>query len=103
MPIAPAPTTTIRLGTVVSSSAWRLVMIFWPSIVIPGSERGRAPVAMMMFWASSSWPDGSTRTCLGPTKVAVPWMCVTPFFLNKKPIPFTSRSDTCRLRLWATA
>ena len=64
MPMAPAPTTTRRLGAAVSANASRLVMILVPSIVMPGSERGRAPVAMMMLDASRIWPDGSTRTCL---------------------------------------
>ena len=77
-------------------------MIFCPSTVMPGSERGRAPVAMMIFLASSTWPDGSTFTFLGPISVAVPWTCVMLFFLNRKPTPFTSRSETWRLRFWAT-
>ena len=57
----------------------------------------------MIAFAVSTSPDGATFTCVGLTSAAVPWMWVTPFFLNRNPIPFTSRSETWRLRFWATA
>jgi hypothetical protein len=44
-----------------------------------------------------------TSTFPLPASFPRPARCVILFFLKRKPIPFTSRSDTCRERLTACA
>ena len=91
-----------------------------PSGSIPGSTRGRAPVAMMMcfawyepgpsapFGAGTGGPctdfvAGLTVTLPGASIAASPQITSILFFFIRKPTPAESRAETSRERLTMAA
>ena len=73
---------------------------------MPGRNFARAPVAMIVRGVSSAslpvtLPAAVVATSIlpRPVSVAVPRICVTPYFLNRNSTPLDSLSATPRLRL----
>ena len=106
IPMAPAPTTASVLGASCDIMASVESQTRSWSILRKGRSRGREPVARMTclpvrvclppsLAVTSTWPLPASRPR--------PGTCVTLFFLNRKPIPFTSRSETWRERFTACA
>ena len=93
---------TIRdFGCSASDIASVLVIIFFRSIVTPGTERGLPPVARMMFFVlivSVTLPSFVTSIEFFSIIFAVPEIISILFFFIKYSTPFEMRSATPRLR-----
>ncbi len=78
-----------------------LVMTFFRSIVTPGMDRGRAPVARMTcldFTTSTTLPSFETSIVERSLNLASPYTTSILFFFIRYSTPFEIRSATPRLR-----
>ncbi len=95
-PITPAPITSSRFGTSGNDSAPVDDTIWRSSISMPGSVAASEPVAITMFFASSSRTPSFVFTLTRPGAVIFPspTMPVTLFFLNRNSTPLVSSPTT---------
>ena len=99
--MAPDPTTTIFLGCLAMVMASRYPMIFLPSWGRLGSCRLRAPVAMMMWSASTTCllPSVSVTSTLRPARsLPSPMITSILFFFMRNWTPLDMPSATPRER-----
>ena len=100
-PIAPAPITSSSFGGSVKQSASVLLTIALPSNFANGSSIGELPMAMTMFFVSSScvWPfDNLTETFPGAVIVPSPSNVVTLFVFINARTPLVNVFTTLSLR-----
>src|SRR2546428_5051969 len=90
---------TIDLGICVRLTAWSLLITRSPSIVSPGSDLGREPVATTRFFASMVSPLPLTTTLCSDSMVPSPLKTVTLFFFSRNSTPRQSWLTTASLRL----
>ena len=100
-PITPAPMTTRRFGTLSSSSAPVEDTTTFSSISTPGRRVTSEPVAMTMFFVSSTWFEPSsavTSTWPAAAMRAVPKKASILFFLSRNSTPLTLPSTPSCLK-----
>ena len=98
-PIAPAPTTTMLVGTAFKAIPWSEEMIVSPSNFMKGSSTAEDPVAMMMFLVSRIRSPDVLRTRTSPAFPSrpSPRTISTPRLLTKNSTPLLSCPTTLSL------
>src|SRR5712691_1053184 len=93
---------TIDCGILARSTAWSLLMTRSPSILRPGRDLGREPVATTRFLALTTCPLSLTVTACSDSMMPSPLKTVTLFFFNRNSTPRQSWSTTACLRFSTT-
>src|SRR3989441_3902364 len=93
---------TIDCGILSRLTAWSLLMTRSPSILRPGRDLGREPVATTRFLPLTTWPLSLTVTACSDSMMPSPLNTVTLFFFNKNSTPRQSWSTTACLRFSTT-
>src|SRR5438445_6576614 len=93
---------TIDCGILSRSTAWSLLMTRSPSILRPGRDLGREPVATTRFLAFTICPLSLTVTACSDSMMPSPLKTVTLFFFNRNSTPRQSWSTTACLRFNTT-